>query len=368
MLPRTDDAFEDWWRAPAPCESTDPRFEVRRARPSEFDAIFVLVDETFGVKRPRAQYDWLYRRNPHGTARCWLVSEKVSRQIVGSGAIFPWPAARGSEPLTTGLSGDAVTAPGWQRQGISHVRYDAREAHSWYPRSVLISWSNDQSRGARTKHSRGQRLAESVTKGVFVLRAKEFFDRRGWRRPLTTAGGAVADVMLEAWRRMTLGRRSGVMIEPVRRFDSAFDEVTRRCMAWPKFWCPHDAAFLNWRYLDHPTKEHMAFAAVLGGELAGYCVVQIARERAWLLDFVAPQQPRPIARALLFHAVAAARAAGCARLDFIALPGWRHWGLFRRAGFVSRASGMFVLVEGQYEPEVCDLENWQFGLGDTDFL
>jgi len=42
--------------------------------------------------------------------------------------------------------------------------------------------------------------------------------------------------------------------------------------------------------------------------------------------------------------------------------------LFRRAGFVSRASGMFLLVEGRYEPEVCDLQNWQFVLGDTDFL
>ena len=201
MLPRTDDAFEDWWRAPAPCESTNPRFEVRRARPSEFDAIFDLVDETFGVRRPRTHYEWLYRRNPHGAARCWLVSEKVSRRIVGSGAIFPWPAARGGEPLMAGLSGDAVTAPGWQRQGVSKVRYDAREAHAWYPRSVLISWANDQSRGARAKHSRGQRLAGSVTKGVFVLRAKGIVDRRGWRRPLPTAGGAVADAMLAAWPR-----------------------------------------------------------------------------------------------------------------------------------------------------------------------
>jgi hypothetical protein len=50
-----------------------------------------------------------------------------------------------------------------------------------------------------------------------------------------------------------MGRgRSGTVVEEVRRFDSAFDEVTGRHTAWGGFWCPLDSEFLNWRHLDRP--------------------------------------------------------------------------------------------------------------------
>jgi len=78
----SDASFEQWLHAPMDEASPDPRFEVRRARPEDFEAIFDLVDDVFDMKRPRAQYDWLYRRNPYGLARCWITLGKETRKPV----------------------------------------------------------------------------------------------------------------------------------------------------------------------------------------------------------------------------------------------------------------------------------------------
>ena len=91
----SDASFEQWLHAPMDEASPDPRLEVRRARPEDFDAIFDLVDEVFGTKRTRACYDWLYRRNPNGVARCWITVDKETRKIVASTSDFPWPTAIG---------------------------------------------------------------------------------------------------------------------------------------------------------------------------------------------------------------------------------------------------------------------------------
>ncbi len=76
-FPRVD-RFEEWLHAPAHLESRHPRFDIRRAMPAEFDAIYALVNDVFGFQRSRAHYDWIYRSNPYGIARCWVVFDRAS--------------------------------------------------------------------------------------------------------------------------------------------------------------------------------------------------------------------------------------------------------------------------------------------------
>ena len=66
-----------------------------------------------------------------------------------------------------------------------------------------------------------------------------------------------------------------VHTEVVRRFDSSVDPVTERWMESTGYWCPHDAEFLNWRYLDHPVNDYTAIAAISeAGDPVGYTVVR----------------------------------------------------------------------------------------------
>jgi GNAT superfamily N-acetyltransferase len=363
---RLPDRFEEWLHLPVPLESTHPRFDIRRAPPAEFDAIYGLVDDAFGVRRPRALYDWLYRRNPYGRARCWVVIERASGRLIGSTASWPWPMARGAEPIEGVLAGDWVVAPDWQRQGIAALRGKVRALHPWQDTITALSWPNEKSLAQGRKYDRSVELLGPVPRGVLPLKSAALLRARQWPAPLRSVLGTAGDIALQAWRTLILRTRGGEDIKEVRRFDATFDAVTQRCMAWHGFWPPHDAEFLNWRYLDHPTAQYAAFALVTSAGPAGYCVVRTEAEAAWLMEFAAPAAPRHLANALLLSAIAVARDAGCTCLKFSAPPGWRHWRLFRTAGFLPILSEVFFWPAGP--PEVMQLNQWQWVPGDMDAL
>lgn len=86
MSAAAQDQFEEWLHVPVPYACPDPRFEIRRASKADFDEIYDLVDEAFEFKRSRAEHDWLYRRNPGGKGRCWIIVERETGMIVGSDA------------------------------------------------------------------------------------------------------------------------------------------------------------------------------------------------------------------------------------------------------------------------------------------
>ena len=357
--------FDEWLRAPAPLESAHPRFDVRRAAPAEFERIYDLVDEGFGVKRPRALYDWMYRRNPYGLARCWVAIDRASARWVATAVSWPWPMARGRQPVEGTQAGDWAVAPGWQGQGLSGLCADVRNSHPAQGNIIDLSWPNDKARGAAIKLGRAHKIIGPFPKAVLILNAKSCLAERGWPVPLSAASGTVVDAALATSRRLLLRTRTELAVEQVRRFDSSFDAVTEHTMAWRGLWPPHGAEFLNWRYLDRPQGEYAAFALVDGAALAGYYVLKIEQPAGWLMEFAAPTSPRSIGGTLLLHLVQTARSAGCAYLRFSAPPRWRHWRLFYAAGFLPAPSEIYLWPAGE---NVRQLDLWQWVPGDMDEL
>jgi len=362
--PRVD-RFAEWFQAPVPLESTHPRFDIRRARPAEFDRIYDLVDESFGVQRPRAVYDWLYRHNPYGLARCWVVIDRASNRLVASAASWPWPMAQGGQRLEGALGGDWAIAPAWRRQGISALRTEVWDGHPWRGKITALSWPNEKSRGSGTKRGRAARIVGPVPRAVLALDTRRYLAARRWPPLFAAIGGTVADGALELWRAVCLPRQTRLAIEPVRRFDSSFDAVTQRCMAWHGFWSPHDADFLNWRYFDLPSGQYAAFAVADVADLVGYYVLKTDGPAGWLMEFAVPTSPRGLGGTVLRHVAESARAAGCAYLRFSAPPRWRHWKLLHAAGFVPTRSEIYLWPGGE-EPDVRQLDLWQWVPGDMD--
>jgi len=363
------DRFDEWLHAPAALESTHPEFDIRRAASSEFVRIYDLVDETFGIKRPRTQYDWMYLRNPYGRARCWVTFHRGSGRLIGSWASWPWPMAWGTRWIEGCQDGDWVVAKGWQRFGIGDLCADTLKSHAWQSSTVRLAWPNEKTRALAAKLGHGSEIIGPLPKAVLILNAKAYFSQLQWPRIVGMLGAKGVETALSTWSRVMLRNGGDMKTEQVQRFESNVDKVTERCMSWPGLWSPHAADFLNWRYFDHPKSQHLAFAVLHDDEIAGYYVLKIEGPASWLMEFVAPDAPRRFATALATHLISTGRAAGCSHVQFSAPPGWRNWNTLRAAGFLPVPSQTYLwpwpISSG---PEVGKLTNWQCVPGDMDFL
>ena len=361
MLPTARDRYQTWLRKPIASDLRDPRFEGRLADPSEYERIYDLVDTAFGVRRPRALYDWAYRRNPLGAARCAVVVARGSGRIVSSISHFPWPIARDGEAVCGIQAGDSAVAPEYRRQGLAELRRRVGDRILLHASETRIGWPNKKSIGHMRKAGRDAEIAGLLDEGIFRVHASARRTYREWPRRFAAAGARLR----EAWARDGGPALRDLAVEEVGRFDSGFDGVTRRCMAWKGFWSPHDSEFLNWRYLDRPVGTHRALAVLAGDEVAGYCVVRTDGGKGLLLEFAAPERGE-VPRLLLRSALKAAREAGCRQLGFFATPGWRHWPAFRAAGLVPRRPHRILGLVGSLALGAQALENWQLVPGDGD--
>src|SRR5262245_31322841 len=93
MLPRLVERFEDWRCVPITYQARDPRIALRAVDERRFEEAFDIIDAAFGVVRPRQAYDWLYRRNPYGLARCIGAFELGTDRMLAVSIEWPWPAA-----------------------------------------------------------------------------------------------------------------------------------------------------------------------------------------------------------------------------------------------------------------------------------
>lgn len=336
--PRRRDDLEAWLRTPhAP--SRDPRYEIRRLRPPEYERVFDLVDAAWGRKRPRALYDWMYRRNPLGPARCWLMEEKRDGAAVAAAVTWPWPFMLGTRALDGWIDGDAVVAPHLRGRGVRHILRETLVAHpsrlAW-----AIGWASEGTVRVTRREVTSFRVLDPIPRCVLRL------DRAAPAAPGT-------------------GTR-GVAIEEVGRFDEPFGALTNRRAGWSGLWSARSAELLSWRYLAHPTREYRAFAASGRSGLEGYAVVGFDAQRATLMELVAPGEGA-VARTLLDAVVAASRDAGCRRIAFFGTPSWPHWALLRDAGFAPRdESPRLIVRERSPSPACYALGSWRLGPGDHD--
>ena len=365
VIPTPPDPFDEWLAVPIGAESNDPRFEVRRVRPEEFDRIYDCVDAAFGKKRPRKLYDWLYRANPYGLARVWITAEKESGRVLKTGGYFPWPIWCGDEARRGSLAGDAGTVPDWQRKGLSADRRRVRKSHPWHRSIVTIAGPNEGSRVVNIKAGEGSSILGPLRGGVAVLRARPLLERGGLPSWLAEPLGAITTPIFSSWTRLGARSHSAIRFQPLSRFETAFDEITLRTMGFPMYWCPHNADWLNWRYLDHPVEPYQAFALVEDDRPIGYSVLRLAGDEATLSEFaVAPDR----AAALMAGCLDVARAAGCAWVNFFAPPRWRHWRTFRRAGFLPYTSKNYLDAKDWADVAGSErMDAWQVTPGDRDF-
>ncbi|MBB83992.1 MAG: hypothetical protein CL931_09320 [Deltaproteobacteria bacterium] len=366
-IPIPKDPHDEWITVPLGEKNEDPKFEVKRLPPEQFEAVYDCVDNAFGKTRPRALFNWLYRENPYGLARVWSTTEVATGRLLRVGSNFPWPIWRGDRPCMGSLGGDAATVTDWQRKGLSGPQRRISRSHPMRPSWATIAGPNESSRALSEKFGDQSSTLGELVGGVAVLGGADLGRRLGLPMALARPVGALAGGVFAAWRGLTLRGGRGHRFEVVDRCPSDFDAVTLATMRFEHWWTPHNSVFLNWRYVDHPIETYQPLALVdpTNDVPAAYALVRLAGAQSTLAEFAASPADAPV---LLAHVLRFAREAGAESMNFFSTPAWRHWALFRRTGFLAYRTGNFLEAKDHQDKKYSeDIMRWQLTPGDRDY-
>jgi hypothetical protein len=154
--------------------------------------------------------------------------------------------------------------------------------------------------------------------------------------------------------------------------DARINTLWERCQTGYPISVRRDSAWVQWRYLDCPSKTYEVMLAERTGEPAGYAALTIQRDEpcvATVAELFCAHDDKAAFRALVENAIQTSNAAGAQSLNTLAVPGTWVYEAFRRRGFVaSHAFSLEVVPLNISVDELRDPAQWHVAGGDFDVV
>jgi hypothetical protein len=297
----------------------EPTFDVRPAEPEDYDTLVKIFNEVFHKDKDRNTLEWKYLRNPHGRSHVWVATDPQG-EIVGSLAFVPRKMViQGGEYITL-LASDGMVFKEWQRRGIFVRLLNIMFEKSWAmeaPLAIAFSGRRSVKGLIRTDWDEVGLVQELVLplRGTFLFKA--IIRRLAFLRG---PAGALGDLLLRQGRlKGFLKRTMTSEVKAVERFDDALARAGMEALALREVYLVKDRDWLNWRFVDNPTKRHRSFGAYRNGKAAGYMVMETGNNRSYIVELLASDEE--VRRDLLAQAVREGHSQGGEMLQSMALEG-----------------------------------------------
>jgi GNAT superfamily N-acetyltransferase len=242
-------------------------------QPGDEEGILDLFHRTF-PKIPREMEDWLweYQRNPFASPLIALA--RANGKVVGQEAYFAVPMKASSSRLIGGQSVDTMVDPICRGQGV-------------FKKLVLATFQE----GARRKiplyygfpnrnsyHGYIQRFGwVEVGKVARLLKVLDLGAALQARLPWPTLAsliGTLAKPLLWAYFSGRGKRENSFSLEPIQRFEADTDRLWQSLRERYSYTVEKESAYLNWRYLDHPSAGYKAWALRESSTLRGFAITR----------------------------------------------------------------------------------------------
>ncbi len=231
----------------------DARFVTRPFRDGDEESILDLFARSFPhAPRTRAHFDWKFRRDPFGNERISLTFDDDAR-LVGHYAAYVVPFRDGNRDLLANHIGDTMTDPA--------VRHVGRGPTSILGRTALHFYETFCE--GKVAFNYGFNVAN-------IQRFSTRFLRADVVEPLTYRVRAPLPPIsrFARWPR-------GYQLEQVTSAGAELDDFFARVAPAYGFLVRRDAAWLRWRYLEHPDVRYVVIAIRKWRRLAGWIVFRL---------------------------------------------------------------------------------------------
>ena len=308
------------------------------------------------------RFGWLYKDNPHGQAKVWVISDLDTHDLVGSAAAFPRRIyVNGCEALSWVL-GDfwisstyrslgpalqlqrACLAPIDSGEGAFCYDFPSQSMMSVYKR-LRIDPFNQMVRLAKPlradrmvgKFIRNPRI-KYVLSGVgnFTLRLCERNSRDGDIRASLHTGGCGEE----------------------------FSQLARKVGSQQGVYTQRSAEYLNWRYLSHPADRYELLTARRQDRLLAYAVFRHHEDDATLVDLFGVDDP-VVVKTLLRRLTVLLRGRRVRTVSVSILKSHPWISLLSDLGFRMRDACPVVVYQAE-QANIFDGVNWFLMQGDRD--
>jgi hypothetical protein len=347
----------------------EPTRVVRDLTDDDLEWVSSLYEVCFSRPRSEAKWRWMYFC-PDRPAET-LVTEIGGQPTGFVGRLFfdVWIDGRRGK---VSRGGDFMVEPSFRR--VDREWTNAAASRGW--ERVDASYGFPAEHSFRVAARQGMPMAHLGTLPQWVRwvsgRAVHEDDRR-----IPSVVGSLAVKALRARSALAV-RRAARVVEKIDRDDfdewrPHFDELAERSRTFARFVLVRDAAYVRWRWIDHPSFDFSVLVARPddgSDAIDGYVVFAVFGRRGRIVDLLASDEPAALA--LVSRASEELEGAGVERIVF-ELNDERPWvsRAMRRLGFLPRGSGPNMTAEARSDwvpGAVRERRSWYVTLADTDLV
>jgi hypothetical protein len=326
------------------------------------DELIGFLRENLSGNPDERRFDWLYLRNPNGPARVWMAEDDGGR-LIGVAGAFP-----------RGLSVKGGTAPGYVL-GDFCIAADCRSLGPALAlqRACLAALAEEKALWFDLPSSRmvaiyrrlGIQISGELMRYAKLIRLdakiRDRVPHSGLASGISTVGNLALRV--RSWR-LPVPADLTIAIHDA-EFGEEFTALNAAGAAVHAVYGTRSAAFLNWRYRQHPQRRYFVVTARRKSELVAYATVAV-EEAEWRISDILGTGPESI-EGLLKNLEDMARERGAEKVTALVTNDGAVAASLKRCGFSAReGQQLIVSAASTGSPEFQDPRAWFLTDGDRE--
>jgi hypothetical protein len=321
-------------------------FSVLPVNPEDDNRLLIeLMRRYLAPLSNERRFNWLYKENPEGQAKLWVLLHSDTNSIVGSAAIVPRRMYVGDKELRCALLVDLWIQPEYrtlgpalklQRACLEEIRAGAYSLYYDFPQSSMLAVYKRL--GVDASHQ-----LVRLTKPLNVERKLGKVAQVPVLGRLLTGGTnrllALGDELRAHRSDCTISEQTDMFGEDITAFTRQHSPSYGACIA-------RTASYLNWRFQSHFHNRFTILTAHQKNSLAGYIVFVVQGETARIVDLFSIED-RTVTADLVFSALDVLRSRGALSVDVPCLCSHSQTSFLRGIGFFARETHPVIVAAAQ---------------------
>lgn len=313
---------------------------IRDGKQSDNASVQRLFKKVFNKEHSASYWEWKYRRP---LSRPIVLIWEEDETILGHIAVWVLPAYVKGQPAEIGLRIDTMVDPEARGKGIYRkLNQEMMKRAAEADIQMLYGFPSPMAQAPLLKYTAASHKTD-------IARWMMMF-------PLLSSAGK---------------KKYGGRVERITAFDSRFDTLAEALKGQAEVHIKKSAAFLNWRYQNHPVYSYITLGLFKEEKLKGFIVIKKEKKMikkmpvniGSIVDISAVEQKD--ADVLLAHG--AGKLKSCAAVQLWTLPGSKLETSLRKLRFQKKDHPLpFVTHNLTHDASLDNPENWLIAQGDVD--